>query len=72
MCLQMLELDREIGDFLSVLDDRGIDYEVTLTADHGGLDIPERLRGAGVPQAARVSASLIPPGWAALLARSSA
>lgn len=60
MCLQMLELDREIGDFLSVLDDRGIDYEVALTADHGGLDIPERLRTAGVPQAARVSANLYP------------
>ena len=69
MCLQMLELDREIGDFLSVLDDRGIDYEVTLTADHGGLDIPERLRGAGVPQAARVSASLYPARLGPLLVR---
>ena len=53
MCLQLLELDREIGDFLAVLDSRHIDYSVALTADHGGLDIPERLRLAGMPQAAR-------------------
>ncbi|WP_265570891.1 alkaline phosphatase family protein [Sphingomicrobium nitratireducens] len=42
MCLQMLALDRQIGDFLAFLDNSGIDYEVVLTADHGGLDIPER------------------------------
>jgi predicted AlkP superfamily pyrophosphatase or phosphodiesterase len=60
MCLQLLELDREIGDFLSVLDARGIDYQVALTADHGGLDIPERLRLAGIPEAARTSPSLSP------------
>jgi predicted AlkP superfamily pyrophosphatase or phosphodiesterase len=53
MCLQMLELDREIGDFLELLDSRGIDYAVALTADHGGLDTPERLRLAGVADAAR-------------------
>jgi predicted AlkP superfamily pyrophosphatase or phosphodiesterase len=67
MCLQMLELDREIGDFLSVLDDRGVDYEVALTADHGGLDIPERARTAGEPQAKRVSASLYPAKMGAAL-----
>ena len=44
MCLQLLELDREIGDFLALLDARGIDYAVALTADHGGKDIPERER----------------------------
>ena len=48
MCLQLLELDREIGDFLQLLDSRGIDYAVVLTADHGGKDIPERERLAGV------------------------
>ena len=36
-----------------LLDSRGIDYAVALTADHGGLDIPERLR-CGVTDAARV------------------
>ncbi|HXG80338.1 MAG TPA: alkaline phosphatase family protein [Sphingomicrobium sp.] len=58
MCLQMLALDRELGDFLKFLDGRGIDYSVLLTADHGGLDIPERQRGAGHPDAARVDPNL--------------
>ena len=58
MCLQLLELDREIGDFLAVLDSRGIDYAVALTADHGGNDIPERSGCAGVADAARVDPAL--------------
>jgi predicted AlkP superfamily pyrophosphatase or phosphodiesterase len=58
MCLQLTELDREIGDFLKVLDARRIDYAVALTADHGGKDIPERERLAGVATAARVDAAL--------------
>jgi arylsulfatase A-like enzyme len=60
MCLQMTELDREIGDFLNILDSRGINYSVALTADHGGKDIPERERLAGVADAARISANLAP------------
>jgi hypothetical protein len=60
MCLQMTELDREIGDFLNILDSRGINYSVALTADHGGKDIPERERLAGVAGAARISANLAP------------
>jgi predicted AlkP superfamily pyrophosphatase or phosphodiesterase len=58
MCLQLTELDREIGDFLSFLDSRGIDYAVTLTADHGGKDIPERERLAGVTDAQRIDPAL--------------
>jgi predicted AlkP superfamily pyrophosphatase or phosphodiesterase len=58
MCLQLLSLDRDLADFLAVLDSRGIDYEVVLTADHGGLDIPERARLAGVQDAARIEANL--------------
>jgi predicted AlkP superfamily pyrophosphatase or phosphodiesterase len=58
MCLQLTGLDREIGDFLKVLDSRGIDYAVTLTADHGGKDVPERERLAGVADAARVDPAL--------------
>jgi hypothetical protein len=58
MCLQLTELDREIGDFLSLLDSRGIDYAVALTADHGGKDIPERERLAGVRDAVRVDPAL--------------
>jgi hypothetical protein len=58
MCLQLTELDREIGDFLALLDSRGIDYAVALTADHGGKDIPERERLAGVADAVRVDPAL--------------
>jgi hypothetical protein len=58
MCLQLLELDRELGDFLALLDSRGIDYAVALTADHGGKDIPERERLAGAADAARANADL--------------
>jgi predicted AlkP superfamily pyrophosphatase or phosphodiesterase len=58
MCLQLTELDREIGDFLKLLDSRGLNYEVVLTADHGGKDIPERERLAGVGDAARVDPAL--------------
>ncbi len=58
MCLQLFSLDRDLGDFFRLLDGKGVDYLVVLTADHGGQDIPERKRLAGVPGAARVPASL--------------
>jgi len=58
MCLQLTELDREIGDFLKVLDSRGLNYSVSLTADHGGKDVPERDRLAGVTDATRIDPAL--------------
>jgi predicted AlkP superfamily pyrophosphatase or phosphodiesterase len=62
MCLQLLELDREIGDFLAQLDRWGLDYAVALTADHGGLDIPDRLQARGVADAAWVDPALTAEG----------
>ncbi len=58
MCLQLLSLDRDLGGFLAFLDKTGIDYAVVLTADHGGEDVPERLREQGVPEAQRVDPAL--------------
>ena len=58
MCLQMLALDRELGDFFAQLDRSGVDYAVVLSADHGVMDIPERLRDKGVADAARADAGL--------------
>ncbi|HEV2043314.1 MAG TPA: alkaline phosphatase family protein, partial [Sphingomicrobium sp.] len=58
MCLQMLSLDRDLGDFFAFLDREVGDYVVVLTADHGGKDIPERERAAGVTGAARVDPSI--------------
>ncbi len=60
MCLQLLSLDRDLGDFFRLLDSRGIDYAVVLTADHGGEHIPERLRLMGVSEAARSDTALEP------------
>jgi predicted AlkP superfamily pyrophosphatase or phosphodiesterase len=60
MCLQLLALDRELGDFLTYLDGRGLDYLVMLTSDHGGDDIPERNRERQHPEAARVDPALHP------------
>ena len=60
MCIQMAALDDAIGRLLNHLDQRKIDYVVVLTADHGGLDTPERADQQAYPAAARVDASLSP------------
>lgn len=58
MCIQMNVVDHAIGRLLQALDARGLDYVVVLSADHGGIDAPERLRLDGVPDAARLDPSL--------------
>jgi len=58
MCLQLLSLDRDLGDFFRQLDSQRLDYAVVLTSDHGEPDIPERLRLKGVASAARVDPGL--------------
>lgn len=60
MCLQLLALDRLLGDFLRHLDNSRLDYAIVLTADHGGLDIPERARLKGDLSATRADAALAP------------
>jgi len=55
MCIQMLALDQRLGRLFAALDKSGVDYEVVLTADHGGLDIPERNREHGATMAARTA-----------------
>lgn len=58
MCIQLLALDKRLGQFFDRLDRDGLDYVVVLTADHGGHDLPERNRMHGAPDARRVDASL--------------
>jgi predicted AlkP superfamily pyrophosphatase or phosphodiesterase len=60
MCLQLLSLDRDLGDFFGQLDKQGLDYAVVLTADHGGNDVPEREQASGIHDAARVDPALFP------------
>ncbi|GGB93656.1 alkaline phosphatase [Novosphingobium endophyticum] len=69
MCIQMDQVDRAIGTLLDALDARGIDYLAVLTADHGGLDTPERLREQGVPYAGRIDASLTSAGLSQAVSR---
>jgi len=58
MCIQQQQLDQKLGEFFAKLDASGVDYVVMLTADHGGIDMPERLREQGLPEAARADWSL--------------
>jgi predicted AlkP superfamily pyrophosphatase or phosphodiesterase len=58
MCIQQQQLDQKLGEFFAKLDASGVDYAVVLSADHGGVDTPERLRLQGVPEAARGEAVL--------------
>ena len=60
MCIQMANLDENLGAFFDRLDKAGIDYMVTLTADHGGQDLPERLREQAAGDAQRVNPALSP------------
>jgi predicted AlkP superfamily pyrophosphatase or phosphodiesterase len=59
-CIEMAALDRMIGELFDNLDARGIDYSVVLSADHGGIDLPERASQQGQPSAHHVSAAWIP------------
>lgn len=69
MCAQQFALDRTIGRLLTGLDKAGIAYVVTLTADHGGLDIPERNRPRGLPAAQRIDAAVLPANIGAAVAK---
>ena len=60
MCLQLMALDRALGDFFRKLDGADIDYLVMLTADHGGSDIPERKNQHAIADASRVDGNLSP------------
>lgn len=69
MCLNLASLDRDLGDFLAAIDRTGVDYIVALTADHGGLDLPERHREDAVPSAQRLDANFTPAKIGAKIAQ---
>jgi arylsulfatase A-like enzyme len=57
-CIQVAQMDRMLGDLFTFLDGRGHDYLVVLTADHGGLDLPERASLQAADHAHRVDPEL--------------
>lgn len=69
MCIQMAELDANLGRLFAALDKRKIDYVVVLTADHGGHDAPERLREQAMPGASRADKALMPAALGAEITR---
>ena len=42
MCVQLASLDAALGKFLAGLDRLNVPYVVVMSADHGGIDAPER------------------------------
>ncbi len=60
MCIHLHQVDKALGEFLAGLDQRGLDYAVVLSADHGGFDMPERLNQQALPQAQRADMALLP------------
>lgn len=60
MCILQNQLDQSLGKLFAHLDSLGIDYMVVLSADHGGLDMPERMDEQAFPRAERVDPALTP------------
>ena len=60
MCILQNQLDQSLGKLFAHLDAKGIDYMVVLSADHGGLDMPERMDQQAFPRAERADFSLMP------------
>jgi predicted AlkP superfamily pyrophosphatase or phosphodiesterase len=69
MCAFQLALDQSVGRLLTALDKTHVSYMVVLTADHGGLDIPERSRPRGLPGAQRISPDVFPVNIGTAVAR---
>ncbi|MBN8500215.1 MAG: alkaline phosphatase family protein, partial [Sphingomonadales bacterium] len=64
MCILQNQLDRDLGRLFAYLDSKRIDYMVVLSADHGGLDMPERMDQQAYPRAERVDQALAPANLA--------
>lgn len=60
MCTQQLRLDALIGRLIDRLDHIGVPYVIALTADHGGVDVPERNKQQGAGEAKRLELDLYP------------
>lgn len=59
MCDQLAHLDVTLGRLLAAINSQKVPFVLVLSADHGGLDVVERLRANGYADAGR------PSPWAA-------
>jgi predicted AlkP superfamily pyrophosphatase or phosphodiesterase len=69
MCAQIRALDATLGRLFAALDKTGVPYAVTLTADHGGHDLPERNAIHALPAAQRVDSALSATAVGAAIAK---
>ena len=69
MCILQNQLDQDLGRLFAHLDAKGIDYMVVLTADHGGLDMPERMDREAYPGAERGDMALAPDNLSKAVAK---
>jgi predicted AlkP superfamily pyrophosphatase or phosphodiesterase len=68
MCAQMAALDATVDRLLAALDATRVPYQIVLTADHGGQDLPERNVRRAMPDAARAAPLLRPQDFGKALA----
>ncbi|MFN3516074.1 MAG: alkaline phosphatase family protein [Novosphingobium sp.] len=69
MCILQNQIDQDLERLFAHLDARGIDYLVVLSADHGGLDMPERMDRQAYPAAERVDMALTPDNLSTAVAK---
>jgi predicted AlkP superfamily pyrophosphatase or phosphodiesterase len=68
MCAQLASIDARLERLFILLDKRKVDYAVVLTADHGGLDTPDRHKIRAYPAAKPVTLALAAPMLSKMLA----
>ncbi|MBB4857650.1 putative AlkP superfamily pyrophosphatase or phosphodiesterase [Novosphingobium chloroacetimidivorans] len=69
MCIQLAQLDQTLGRLFAELDRRGVDFLAVLSADHGGIDAPERLKLQGFASAQRIDPALTAEQLSAAISR---
>jgi predicted AlkP superfamily pyrophosphatase or phosphodiesterase len=69
MCAIQVALDKSVSRLLAALDQTRVSYVVVLTADHGGLDIPERNGPRAVPAAQRIRREVFPGNMGAAVGK---
>jgi predicted AlkP superfamily pyrophosphatase or phosphodiesterase len=69
MCIQLTMLDAHLDRLFVRLDNAAVDYAVVLTADHGGHDLPERIRSQAFGDATRMNETVSPEAIGSAIAK---